>query len=171
MIEIDDWMARQERDEMDRNPDGSHPGSAAAVRYTKCLVQVKVADIRANISRPAESYLRVHVGTIHVYLTAGLMDDPAYLPDGALEYAVCRRVRDHERRKGITVGCCLRFQVLHIDVSARITLDRHNPHSCHHCAGRVGAVGRLRDQAGGPVVIAAGAVVGPNDEQSGVFSL
>ncbi len=50
-------------------------------------------------------------------------------------------------------------------------LDRHDREPGHDRAGRVGAVRRHRDQAGGPLVVAPGLVVGPDDQQPGVLAL
>ena len=43
-------------------------------------MQVEVADVGADVARPAEAHLGVHVGAVHVDLAAVLVHDPADLP-------------------------------------------------------------------------------------------
>src|SRR4051812_22289597 len=140
MIEIDDWMSWEKRGQVCRHPDGTHTRSTAAMRDAESLVKVEVADVGTNISGPAESYLRVHVRPIHVYLPAVLVDDTADLPDGALEDTVGRWVRDHQRRGRVRMRLRFPSKVLDIDVPSRVALDGDDLHAGHHGAGRVGSV-------------------------------
>ena len=156
---------------MRRHADRSHAGSAAAVGDAESLVQVQVADVRADVARAAETDLGVHVGAVHVDLAAVLVDDPADLPDRALEDAVGRRVGDHQRGERVAVCGGLGPEVLQIDVAPGVALDRHDLHAGHHRARGVGAVGRLGNEAGGPMGVAPGAVIGPHHQQAGVFAL
>ena len=57
------------------NTNRTHARTAAAVRDAKCLVQVQMADVRADVRRAAKSDLGVHVGAVHVNLPAMLMND------------------------------------------------------------------------------------------------
>src|SRR5439155_6275067 len=54
-------VAGQEVHEMFGNTNGSHARPATAVRDAERFVQVQVANVRANVSRAAETDLRVHV--------------------------------------------------------------------------------------------------------------
>ena len=74
-----DRMARQERREVLRHADRSHARTAAAVRNAERLVQVQVADVGADVARPAQADHRVHVRAVHVHLAAVLVHDRADL--------------------------------------------------------------------------------------------
>ena len=83
-----DRMTRQKRRQMSRDPDRPHAGPSAAVRNRKRLVQVQVADIRADRGRAGQTHLRVHVRAIHVDLTAAFVNDSADLLNRILEHTV-----------------------------------------------------------------------------------
>ena len=51
-----------------------YPGATAAVRDGEGLVQVQVAHVRANQAGGSHPHLGVHVGAVHVYLAAVLVD-------------------------------------------------------------------------------------------------
>ena len=72
---LHDRMARQIGREMLRHRDRAHAGAAAAVRDRERLVQVQMTDIGADRGRAGEPHLRVHVGAVHVDLSAVLVDD------------------------------------------------------------------------------------------------
>ena len=88
-------MSGQEPRQVRSDSDRPHPRTASAVGNAEGLVQVEVADVRAEVSRPAQSHLRIHVGAIHVNLAAVLMDDGAYFLDSLFENAVRGRIGHH----------------------------------------------------------------------------
>ncbi len=65
-------MSWQEGRKMGCHGDRTHARTAAAMRNRKRLVQVEMADIRADCRRARQPDLRVHVGAVHVHLTAVL---------------------------------------------------------------------------------------------------
>ena len=85
-------MAGQKLHEMFRHANRPDARAAAAVRNAKRLVQIQMADVRADVARAAKADLRVHVRAVHVNLAAVRVDDVADLADGFLENAV--RARD-----------------------------------------------------------------------------
>ena len=91
-------MARQKRDEMSRDTDRAHPGSATAVRNAKGLMEIQMADVRPDITRAAESDLRIHVRAVHVDLAAMRMHDLAHPPHALFKDTVCRGIGDHQGR-------------------------------------------------------------------------
>src|SRR5688500_8897038 len=113
------------------------------MRYAERLVQVEMADVGTDVAWAAQTHLRIHVGAIHVYLAAVLVDDAADLFDRPLEDPVGRRVSDHQRGQGVPVRRCLRSQVLDVDVPPRVALDRHDLHPRHDRTGWVGAMGKI----------------------------
>lgn len=81
---------------MARHADRSHSRTAAPMGDAKGLVQIQVADIRADIARAAESHLGIHIGSIHIDLSAMCMDDLADASHIRFEDPVSRRVGQHE---------------------------------------------------------------------------
>ena len=81
-------IAGKKRHEMLRHADRSHARPAAAVRDAEGLVQIEVADVRADVAGRGQADLRVHVRAVHVNLPAVLVDDLADFLDGFLEHAV-----------------------------------------------------------------------------------
>ena len=77
------------------NSNRADAGAAAAVWNAKGFVQIQMADVRADIARPAEAYLRVHVGAVHVNLTPVFVHDLANFANRCLENTMCARVCDH----------------------------------------------------------------------------
>ena len=64
------WMRRQEGRKMRAHADGPHAGTASAVRNAEGLVQVEMADIRAELAGADEAHLRVEVRAIQIDLAA-----------------------------------------------------------------------------------------------------
>src|SRR5205085_2962892 len=83
--DIHQWAARRERNEMLGDTDRTHSRSAAAMRNTKSLMQVEMADVGADITRARQPDHGVHVRPIAVHLGAILMDDAAYVAERRLE--------------------------------------------------------------------------------------
>ena len=148
-------MAGKELGEMLRDADRPHPGAAAAVWNAKCLVQIQVANVRADVARPAKADLRVHVRAVHVNLAAVFVHDLANFPDRGFEDAVRGRVGDHERGQIVAVRLGLGAQIGEIDVAVFETAHRHDAEAGHDGAGRVGAVGGGRDETNVAVPLAA----------------
>ena len=69
--------------------DGAYTWATAAVRHCKGLVEVEVADVGTDITGVGQTYLCVHICTIHIYLTASIVYGINNLADTALEYSVC----------------------------------------------------------------------------------
>ena len=108
---------RQEGHEMRRHADRAHARPAAAMRDAKGFVQIQMADIRADIPRPAEADLRVHVRAVHVNLPAVRVDDLANFLDAFLEHAVRGGIGHHEA--GQVRGMLVRLgaQIRQVDIA------------------------------------------------------
>ena len=76
---LDHRVPGEERRQVRRDADRAHARPAAAVRDAEGLVEVQVADVRAEIARPAQTHLGVHVRPVHVDLPAVTVDDVADL--------------------------------------------------------------------------------------------
>ncbi|MND54634.1 hypothetical protein D3C80_456970 [compost metagenome] len=99
------------------------------------------------------------------------MDDRADVADGFFEHAVGRRVGDHQCGEVLAVLDGFGTQVVDVDVAAGVTGGHHHAHAGHVGGGRVGAVGRGRDQADIAAGVATALVVSANGQQAGVFTL
>src|SRR5689334_11594835 len=125
---------------MFRHSDWPHARPAAAVRYAKGLVQVQMANIRANISRTAKANLRIQVRAIHINLPSIGVNDFANLLDALLEHAVSGGIGYHERGQFISMRLGFGAQIRHVNVALLVTGDRDDFQSCHDSAGGIGPV-------------------------------
>ena len=164
-------MVRQERPQVLRHADRPHPRAAAPVWDAKRLVEVQVAHVRSDVGRPDQPHLRVHVGTVHVHLSAVRVNDLANLADGGLEHAMRRRIGHHQCHERVLVLDGFGPKVRDVDVAAGVRLDGHDSQAGHHGARGIGAVRRVRDQARGPVALPARAVIRLDHEQPGELTL
>ncbi len=155
-------MAWQIGRQMRRCADWPHARSAAAVGNAESLVQIQVAHIRADVARTTQPHLGIHVGAIHIDLSTVTVDDGANLTDGRLENAMSGRVSDHERGQAAAVLLGFGGQIAHIHIAVRVAIDHHYFHAGHDRAGRVGAVGRRRNEADRALRFAVRPVIGAN---------
>ena len=143
-------MVRQEAPQMPAHGDRADAGPAAAVRDAERLVQVQVRDVGAELARLRQPHERVEVGAVDVDLPARLVHERADLAHRALVDAVCRGVRDHQRRDVLAVLGELGPQVAEIDVAVarrrprRRRACRPSRRSRHSCRARSTGSGRRR---------------------------
>ena len=81
-------MVREVRREVRAHGDRADARSAAAVRDAERLVQIQMADVGADHAGRSEADLSVHVRSIHVNLSAVLVDDGTDVFDPGLEHAM-----------------------------------------------------------------------------------
>mmetsp|Transcript_2617 Transcript_2617/g.7893 ORF Transcript_2617/g.7893 Transcript_2617/m.7893 type:complete len:987 (-) Transcript_2617:315-3275(-) len=166
----DDRVRRHERRQVGLDADGSHSWTASSVGDAERLVQVQVAHVSSDDARRREADLGVHIGAIHVHLTAVLVDDPADLVGAILVDTMGGRVRDHEGCQVVLMLYGLGANLLDVDVALGVDADRDNLHACHDGGGRVGSVGRNGDDADVPVSVIAGPMVLPDGHETGVLT-
>ena len=164
-------MPGQERRQVRRNADRTHAWPAASMRNRKRLVQVQVADVGADRRRTGQADLSVHVGAVHVHLTAVLVDDGADLPDVVLEDAVRRRVRDHQAGQPIAVLGGLLAQIRDVDVAVRRARDDDDAHPGHCGTRRIGAMRGRWNQHDVAMTLPRSTVERTNHHQTGELSL
>ncbi len=164
-------VARQERCQVRLDANRADARAATAVGDTERLVQVQVRHVTAEFARRTEADHGVHVGAVDVHLAAVVMDDAADFADAFLEHAVGRRVGDHQRGEVFAVLDGLGPQVFDVDVATDIACGDHHAHAGHVGGGRVGAMGRRRDQADVATVFATALVIGADRQQAGVLTL
>ena len=153
------------------NTNRPHTRSAATMGNRKCLVQVHVADIGANIARSRQPNHRIEVRAVKINLTAMIVDYFADVLDGFLKYAVCRGVGNHQSSKPVRKLSCFCFQICDVDIAGLRAFDHHNVKSCHRSTRRIGAVSRRGDEADIAAIFTARSMIGANSEQSGIFAL
>ncbi|MNM52925.1 hypothetical protein D3C81_640150 [compost metagenome] len=161
----------QERRQVRLDANRADTGAATAVGNTEGLVQVQVRHVATELARGAQADHGVHVGAIQVHLAAVLVNDVADAGDGIFEHAVGRGVGDHQRSQLRPVLLGLELQVGDIDVATLVAVDHHHPHAGHLRRGRVGAMGRRRDQAYIAPCLATAGVVGADRQQAGILTL
>ena len=145
--------------------------SAAAVGDAERLVQVQVGYVGAELPRLGHPYEGVEVGPIEVHLAAVGVDEVAHLGHSGLVHPVGGRVGDHQGAEPVVVLDGLDFQVVHVHVAVVVAGHYHHPHPGHDGAGRIGAVGRGRDEAHVALGIAPTGVVAPDGQQPGQLAL
>jgi hypothetical protein len=96
-------MTREVRGKVRLDSDRANTGATTTVGNTEGLVEVKMADISADVTRTAEADLGVHVGTVHVDEAAMLVDEVADLLDLGLEDTKGGRVCNHDASEFIGV--------------------------------------------------------------------
>src|SRR5690606_16672150 len=99
--------------------------------------------------------LRVHVGAVHVHLSAVFVDDPADVLHAFLVHPVGGRIGDHHAGKIILMLLCFRFQVGHVDITVLQRFYDHHLVTYHHGACRIGAVRGDGDEDDVAVCLAA----------------
>ena len=111
------------------------------------LVQVHVADVGADVGRRVSPTWALRLAP-SIDLAAVGMNDGADLANVFLEHAVGGRIGDHQGGSFVLVLFRLVPEVGDIDVAVFVASTHHDHvHAGHLRGGRVGAVGRLRDQA------------------------
>jgi hypothetical protein len=117
------------------------------MRDAKGLVKIEMADIGSVITRPADTYLGIHVGAIQINLASMVMNQLANLFHLFLKNPVGGRVGDHEGCQLIGMFSHSGFEILKIDISLIVAAYADDLHAGHDGAGRVGSMSRLGDQA------------------------
>ncbi len=164
-------MAGQVRFQMLGHTDRPHPRAAAAVGDAEGFVQIQVADIGADPTRAGQTNLGVHVGAVHVDLAAKAVYDPADLLDLLFKNAVGRRIGYHEAGQSGRVLVRPTPKIFQVDIAVLITGDDNHIKSGHRRARWIGAVSAGGNQGDIAHRLAAIAVVGADDHQTGVFAL
>ena len=130
-----------------------------------------MTDVGPDVARPAESHLRVHVRAVHINLSAVFVHDLADPTHAFLEYAMGRRVGDHQSSQLFPMFLRLGFEVAQLYVAGAVARDRYNFHSGDDRACGIRSVSRGGYQAGVPLRLAALAMIGTDGHQPCVFAL
>ncbi|MPM62877.1 hypothetical protein SDC9_109755 [bioreactor metagenome] len=144
--------------------------SATAVRDSKCLVQVQVANIGANGSGIGNPHLGVHIRAIHIHLSARLVDNVAHLLDFYFKNTVRGRISDHECGEIVAMYFYFFPQIIHIDVSFLIRCHRNRGKTGLYRTCGIGSMCRSGDKYCFTMSLANAFQVAGDDHQSGKFS-
>ncbi len=152
-------------------PDWPHAGAAAAMWNGKCLVQIQMADIAANLAGFDQPDHGVQIGPVNINLPAVIMGDLADRAHGFLKHPMCGGVGDHAGGKPVARLCRFLAEIFQIDIAICRRFHNHHLHAAHLGRGRIGAMGRNRDQADIAVAFAPRAVIGLDCQQARIFPL
>jgi len=83
-------------DEVIGNANWAFAGAAAAVRDGKCFVQIQMTDICAHDAGVGQSYLRIHVGAVHIYLASVFMNYSTHFYDIGFKNPMSGRISNHQ---------------------------------------------------------------------------
>ena len=125
---------------------GTYARSTTAVRRCKGLMQIQVANIGSDKGRTGVAYLGIHIGAVHIDESTVLMDGLAHTADRHLKNTVGRRIRDHAAGQVVLMLLGLGAPVLDIRITVLITTYHNGNEACLCTRGRVGAMGRSRDE-------------------------
>ncbi len=116
-------------------------GPATAMRRGKCLVQVDVHRINAQVARPHAAHDGVEVRPVAIEIAARRMDQVGNLADVGFEQAARVRIGQHDAGNVVRM---LQFlaQHVHVDTAPLVRLDLVHDEPALHCCRRVRAVRR-----------------------------
>ena len=146
---------------------GPAPGPPPPCGVVNVLCRLKWTMSKPMSPGPRLAHDRVEVGAVVVQERAVAVEQVRDVDDLLLEQAERRRVRQHQAG-GLVRDLLL--QVLEVDVAARVRLHPHHLVARHRHAGRVRAVGRVRDDHGAPLA-ALRLVVGAHQQQAQQLAL
>src|SRR5690606_10864908 len=156
-------IGRQARLDTDR----PHTRATAPIGYAEGLVQIHVRHVVTEIRPARQTHQGFEIVAIHVHLPAGPVHYVADLAYLLLVHAVGRRVGDHQAGQVLGMGLGFGPQIVDIDVTLLVAGHQHHTHAGHLCRGRVGTVGRGRNETDIPVAVAIGLVKLADRQQSG----
>ena len=122
-------MSWNERTQVILVTNGSNTWTTTSMRNREGLVKVKMTDISSDQTWRCKTKLGIHVGTVHIYLTAIVMNSIADLLDISLEDTMSRWVSDHNARKSISVLLCFFLNFFSHDVSLLVAVNWNDFHS------------------------------------------
>ena len=133
------------------------------MRHGKGLVQVEVAHVGAHRAGGGQAHLRVHVGTVHIHLTAVLVYNLDDVEHRFLEHTVRGRIGDHEAGD-------LLAEVVHVDFTVLGRFHHADLEASLGGRGRVGAVRGGGNQADVAVSLTDVVQVVADDGQTGILA-
>ena len=133
-------------------------------------MKIQVADIRADESRISQSHLRVHIGSIHIYLRSASMDNVADLFYFRFKYTVGGGISDHQRSQFLLVLFGFGAEGGHVNVALFVAGAGNGGETGLDGGSRVGAVRRSGYQYLVPVSLTYTFQIGTNNAKARIFS-
>ena len=163
-------MSRQEWNQMLSYTDRAYTRTAAAMWWSKRLVQIQVTNVCTYKSRIGQSYLCIHVGTIHIYLCATRVDDFTDFLYFRLEDTMRWRIGDHQCSQCFLVLFGFGTQVAHIYVSLLVASAGDGFKSGLYGRCRIRTVCRSRNQYFVAMSLTNTFKIRTDNSQTGIFS-
>ena len=118
-------MSWQEWNQMFRYADRTYTRTTTTVRRGKSLVQVQVANVGTNRTGVCQTYLCIHICTVHIYLCTTIVDDAADFDNFSFKNTVCGRIGNHQCGKLLFILFCFSTQVVHVYITLIVTSASH----------------------------------------------
>ena len=131
-------------------------------------MEIQVKDIESHIARARHTDQRVHVGSIIIEQSSALVDEGSDLPYLLLEQAESVGVGHHDTSD---VRAKKRLKISHIHKAVSVGFHDHNLQAANSGAGRVRAMGAVRDYHLGTGKIPTENMVLTHNHQSGKLSM
>ena len=143
-------------------------GSAASVGRGKCLVQIQMHHVKSHVSGPHNAHDGVQVGSVVVAEPARLVHDLGDFQNIFVKQT--HRVGVGQHKSGRVLANCL-TQLIQVHAAVLPGWDADHLVAAHGGAGRVGAVGGIRDNDLGPLLVPAVHVVCLDQQQAGELAV
>ena len=160
----------EELRQVSSHADRTNTRTATAVRHCEGLVEVQVADVSTDVTGVGQTYLSIHICTVHIYLTTSVVHCVNDLADTTFEHAVSRGVGNHQTAQFAAVLLGLSLQILDVDITICVARYGHDLHTCHSCRCGVGTVSRCGDQHDVTVALTAALVVCADHHQTCILT-
>ena len=144
--------------------------TTTAVRASECLVQVQVANVCTNCTWISQTYLSVHIRTVHIYLCTTSVDDITNLLDFRFEDTVSRRISNHQGSQFVLVGFSLCTKVFHIHITLFVASTSYGSVTALYSRCRVSSVSRRRNQDLVTMTLADAFLVCTDHTETSVFT-
>ena len=133
-------MSRQKRNQMFGYAYRAYTRTSAAMRRSKRLMQIQMTNIGTDKARIGQSYLSIHISTIHIYLCATCMNDVTDFYDLCFKDTVRGRVGDHQCSQILLVFFSFGAKILHVYIPLPVASTGDGHESCLNSRCRICAV-------------------------------
>ena len=94
-------------------------------------MQVEVTYVGTNISWASQTNLSIHVSTVHIYLTAVVVNEFHEGADAVFVNTMGRRIGDHEGSEVVLILFSLSLGIFEVDVAVFVASNHHDLHTGH----------------------------------------
>ena len=163
-------LCGQEIRQMGGTTNGACTRTSASVGHGKCFVQIQVANVGSDKTGTGQANLGIHIGSVHINLSAVLMNDTAHFTNVRFENTVGRRISNHATGKSGSVFAGFVFPVFQVDVTVGIAFNLNYGKACLSGTGGIGSVSRIGDKDDISAGLTLGFEIFPDHPQSGIFA-